>query len=325
VATSFIGLIVFELDNASAYTDHDVIRIDSDTDFDTQAGSEGWSGNGSEGNPYIIENYDIDGTGAGVCIYIGNTTKHFIIRNCSLHNASGNPAMYYYNSAVMLYNVRNGVVENTTCNDSTYGIYVRVSTGVNITNVTSINNNDGMYLYDSYYVNTTGSDFTSNSNYGLYIRYGYYFKIDNSTFTYSGNDGMQLRYLYYTIIENVTVSDNSDDGLYLYEAYDVTIHYSDFLNNTGDGIYLQEAYTIYVEHNEIDNNDIGIKLYHTSTDYVSYNNITNSTSYGIYDDGYGDNVIHHNNFIDNNAGGVQAYDTASGKNTWNDTNGEGNY
>jgi ABC-type phosphate transport system substrate-binding protein len=75
VATGFIGMITFESDIASAYTVHGTIRIDGDTDFATQAGIEGWSGDGSETNPYIIENYDINGTGNGTCIYIGNTTS----------------------------------------------------------------------------------------------------------------------------------------------------------------------------------------------------------------------------------------------------------
>jgi hypothetical protein len=37
-----------------------VIRIDSNQDFADQASLNGWSGDGSAGDPYIIENLEID-------------------------------------------------------------------------------------------------------------------------------------------------------------------------------------------------------------------------------------------------------------------------
>jgi hypothetical protein len=66
---------------------HDPIRINSNADFDTAHGVSG--GNGSETNPWIIENLDINGTGPGYCLFIGNTTDHFIVRNCRLHDTNG--------------------------------------------------------------------------------------------------------------------------------------------------------------------------------------------------------------------------------------------
>jgi hypothetical protein len=36
------------------YTDHEAISINGDTDFNTTAQVEGWSGNGTKGNPFII-------------------------------------------------------------------------------------------------------------------------------------------------------------------------------------------------------------------------------------------------------------------------------
>ncbi len=70
-----------------SYTPHGIIRINSDAEFAQIAQQEGWPGDGSESNPYIIEGYEIDAQGVGNCIYIGNTTVHFIIRNCYLHGA----------------------------------------------------------------------------------------------------------------------------------------------------------------------------------------------------------------------------------------------
>jgi len=53
------------------------IRIDSNADFPTFT----TVGDGTSGNPWVIDNMDIDGTGFGYCIYVGNTTEHFVIRN----------------------------------------------------------------------------------------------------------------------------------------------------------------------------------------------------------------------------------------------------
>ena len=73
-------------------TVHDPIFIDGDEDFHANATAEGWAGNGSAGNPYIIDGYDIDLDGsAGHCIHIANTLVYFTISNCLLTGASVNP------------------------------------------------------------------------------------------------------------------------------------------------------------------------------------------------------------------------------------------
>ncbi len=79
VNSMFIGLIGFGgIRNVKAqYVPHDPIRINSNAEFASMAGFEGWAGDGSPENPYIIEGYDINGSGYGYCIYIGNTTMFF--------------------------------------------------------------------------------------------------------------------------------------------------------------------------------------------------------------------------------------------------------
>ncbi|MEF8874085.1 MAG: hypothetical protein V5A88_05375, partial [Candidatus Thermoplasmatota archaeon] len=64
----------FGTTTTSAYETHVPFRIDSDAEFASTAISEGWNGSGTSGDPYIIENYDIDGNGSEDCFYIGNTT-----------------------------------------------------------------------------------------------------------------------------------------------------------------------------------------------------------------------------------------------------------
>ena len=85
---------------------HAPIRINSDSEFTSANGVN--HGSGSVTNPYIIDNWNINGSGYGCGIFIGNTTKHFIIRNCTIDNTSGKPSTpFYYNSGVYINNTNN--------------------------------------------------------------------------------------------------------------------------------------------------------------------------------------------------------------------------
>ncbi len=104
------------------YELRDPIRIDRNEDFTAQ----GWPGDGSEEDPYLIEGYEIDGGGYGYSIYIGNVTNHFEVRECYLHNASGKEEEYFRNSGLYLYNTTNGtILDNSVSNNEQIGIYLK--------------------------------------------------------------------------------------------------------------------------------------------------------------------------------------------------------
>jgi len=122
-----------ELDNVSissrgAVQEHSPIHIDGDQDFTVENGVV--SGSGTENDPYIIEGWDIngilehyiDGTTEHFCIHIKNTMKHFIIRDCVIHDADDTQyhALYQgtyvwqgnYMRGITLENTKNGTVVN---------------------------------------------------------------------------------------------------------------------------------------------------------------------------------------------------------------------
>jgi len=70
-------------DTEIAYTQHSPIVISSDSDFETQ----GWSGNGTVSDPYLIEGLNI--THDGISIDIQATSVHFLIQDCFLRNPLG--------------------------------------------------------------------------------------------------------------------------------------------------------------------------------------------------------------------------------------------
>ncbi len=79
------------------------ITITSNMDFVTYAAR----GDGTAGNPWIIENLDIDGTSyTQPGIEMSDTTDYFIIRNCAVHDSQGS-------NGITLNNVINGVVSDS--------------------------------------------------------------------------------------------------------------------------------------------------------------------------------------------------------------------
>ncbi len=91
----------------------------------TKLGEEGWPGDGSEDDPYIIQGYKIDGENQGYGVSIRDTESFFILRDCYIFNASGYP---YPTHGVELHGVRYGVIENNTiAYNEGDGIYLRES------------------------------------------------------------------------------------------------------------------------------------------------------------------------------------------------------
>jgi nitrous oxidase accessory protein NosD len=66
----------------TAYSPHDRIYIEND------AGLAVFPGQGTQEDPYRIENYRIDSAGGYSCIFLESTTKFVTISNCYLSNAS---------------------------------------------------------------------------------------------------------------------------------------------------------------------------------------------------------------------------------------------
>ncbi|MHA1936657.1 MAG: hypothetical protein ACW97O_00430, partial [Candidatus Thorarchaeota archaeon] len=107
-------------------TPHDPIVIDGDASFSDTALLEGWPGDGSPENPYIIDGFDIDLGGAiGHCISIYNTRVSFTISNCNLTGASN--LGWAIGAGISLENVTDGELVNNTCNSNVWGIFLFLS------------------------------------------------------------------------------------------------------------------------------------------------------------------------------------------------------
>ena len=284
-------IILIELDDTIAegkvvvwdgvtYTTHAPIRIDGNADFGI--GINGVSaGDGSAGNPWIIEGWEIDGTGYGYCLYAGNTTDYFEVRDCYLHNASGEFFWdYYWDTSLMLHDVQNAtLIGNSLTSHDSYGIYLEDF---------SKNN----YLYDNN---------ISDCWRGIYIDNSTNTIVNNNTISYS-QEGIVLLNSTKDIISNNTGFLNEQQDISL-SGYQSLIYNNTFSNNLtlnpwtwGIGVGGSNN-SIY--NNTMSNNHVAYTL--DGSNCTFFNNIALNNDNGLECRGEANNVT-GNTFAGNGIG-----------------------
>jgi parallel beta-helix repeat protein len=114
--SSLLALDEFCTENfrtTSAYEMHIEISIEQNSDF----AELGFSGDGTESNPYVITGYEIHSRNA--CITISHTWVHFEVRNCYLTAEDRNAG-----TGINLVNVINGKVLDCVINQMSVGVYL---------------------------------------------------------------------------------------------------------------------------------------------------------------------------------------------------------
>jgi parallel beta-helix repeat protein len=212
---------------------HIPIVIFGDGGFKAQAELEGWLGNGDESSPYIIEGFDIDlGGSNGRCIEITDTSVHFIIRNCSLTDASSSGGI-----GIRLWNVSNYEVSNNILYNNYIGMVLNG-------NNASIVDNDFDAGSGNYGINTDG---LGNA------------VISGNTFT-GGLVSLGLTGLDQCEISHNTVTGSPDISMHLYLSHFVTVSDNDFSGAVSVGIYLDFSDNCTIIRNNASNGGIGIVL-----------------------------------------------------------------
>jgi parallel beta-helix repeat protein len=266
--TALLSLFIAGPQIASAYTPHSPININGDADFAAQALAESWPGDGSSGNPYIIEGYEINGGGSGDGIHIENTDVHFIIRDCYVHDvgtASWDAALdfEYSNNGTLMENVLSEVgkygisiydgndfkVANNTISGYEYAIRFEDSNATIILNNTVSNNIFGIYIYSTH--NNTVADNTIYSNF---------------------NRGLHISLSNNSIIAGNNISSNNGHGIVLGEAYNIQIENNNISSNVnGDGIQMTITNDTGISNNTMLDDWRGIHT-SSSTNTTIYNN-----------------------------------------------------
>ena len=317
------SVIVSEPERGNVFvagTPHAPIVIDGDTNFSDTAVSEGWSGNGSSGNPYIIDGLDIDlGGAAGSCIFISNTQVNFTISNCNLTVASVSPG-----SGIYLDTVMNARVVDNFCQQNTHGVFIqgRGSKYCILTNNTCTENSvSGIQLVACLNISLIRNNCSGNYH-GINVidllgqsgHSGDHILANNiccnNTYGISIGDFNveSLGPVRNTVINN-NCGANSEDGINL-----ITPCISSFINNSCNGngaAGIKFSDIVFqctiVENTCNENGQSGLYLYSCWTNNFTDNLCSRNSQYGIYSEelNSGGNNFHWNAFEDNLAGNAR--------------------
>jgi len=245
-----------------SYTEHSTFDIEGNTDLNNTAQSEGWPGDGSENDPYIIEEYQIDGMGEA-CFKVYDTTDHFIIKNCYFHNGT---------DGVFINNVTDGILKD---------------------NIATSNSDSGLCMGGENYNNTFVNNTVHLNEDGIQID-----NVDNQNFiidnnvTSNNDEGIFLRDSSKIKISDNRVTSSVSKGIYLENSNDIAISNNTLLNNY-DGIYLTGSDNNIIRNNSAHNNDNGININLGQSNIIDNNNCSSNDD-GIYVSDSNHDIISNN-------------------------------
>ncbi len=280
-----------EISNA---TNHSTIFLDGNYELETFC----TKGNGSEEDPFIIENLNIDAIDA-TGIEIRNTNAYLIIRDCSIES---------YNKAKLGMDIRNCgniTITNNILQNAYDGIFLAgcystvisnnllIGNGVGINLVNSnynhimannlIQNEDGIILGSSHRNLVSGNN-CSNNLYGITLDISKYNIIENNFLFNNSINGIRLRY---DLTEFNIVRDNdcvfNEIGIYLLFPQNNEILRNNCSFNRKDGIYSYGSESNLVLGNNCSFNlNHGIRLQSSDFSNITENICVSNGYYGIY-------------------------------------------
>ena len=278
---------------------HPKIYINGNNQFTAENGVSNPSALGTEGDPFIIENWIIDAGGSGSAIFIENTNKYFRIENCTVYN-SGNTIDV--DSNVKFDNVTNGQISWNNLSNTGSGIYsiLLINSHDNIIdhNNATNNNNIGIVLISSNNNTIIYNNASNNGQHGFYSKYSDFNNFSSNYFQFNTLDGFLIEWSCdNNTIFNNTITNNPGNGIRIKYRSSSTNQFNKFFrnyisNNQGTGIKLESSgndnliYFNIVEGNNIQAEDNGINNQWDNGTIGNY--WGDYTGTDINDDGIGD-------------------------------------
>ncbi len=201
-----------------SYDAHDPIVIANDSDLIDQATMGGWSGDGSEGNPYLMGDLEILTT--DTCISIADVNLYFVIQSCFL----GSDDDWSFGAGVFLDNVTHASVKSCIFDRLACGVFAQDSPECSLFNNTVQMSESGFVLSFSPNCTLTDNIVDATSDSGAWI--------DDSPGCILNNNSL---FSYYEGVEiwsssNCTLIDNNIRGI----DTGISIHVSSFCELTGN-------------------------------------------------------------------------------------------
>jgi parallel beta-helix repeat protein len=284
-----------------SYTHHDAIWIQSNAEFDAQAASESWPGDGSKENPYVITGYlfdcetqplriwhttvhwkfagnEIFGVGSNIqCgAWIENVTNGAIVGN-EIHNR---------HSGLAITDVKDFLIRGNTIHDC-WGRGIDFFGAMNTTIIDNnvIHNIDSTGIYsslsiDSLIANNTIS-YCADIGIALMGITSNCVIINNRIQNCDLSGALIIRAIECDISENV-IANVSDQGLYISSLDSCVITNNTISDVSGDGLRFSVADFCVVSENVIANcTENGLLLSSGTNTTVEWNTVTNTTNYAV--------------------------------------------
>lgn len=285
---------------------HGSIYINGNDNFISTAEKEGWAGNGTEDNPFIIENYDIDARGAGNAIMISNTDLHFVIRNCMVYNAAWLSNPYLAGEGIAMYNASNGsIFNNTAFSNDGDGIDLQIANNVAVyNNEVSSNYDDGIHITESENIQVYNNTVSTNDDDGIYVDGGSMNNIiRDNIINLNSKYSINFMYSKYNIINNNTIV-KSKAGLVFFHCDNIKLNHND-IDDAEYGVYLTDTNVSKINDNSISKGNYGIYISYSANNEITNNSVIGGQFAGItFSFSSGDNYVNNNTISANKQNGV---------------------
>jgi parallel beta-helix repeat protein len=267
--------------NLLSYETHDFFYIVGDSELATVAAAESWIGDGSPGNPFLIQGYSI--TPEIENIHIQDTRLHVKILDCNLT---------YSLYSIGLTNTTNITIQNCLFSNNSYGVNLVNSTGIDIVGCNfsfSEYGESSVYMESCFDISIQdcvmqGAIDTDAGIYGTYsggitIYNNTIYEFDNHGIFFGGSNNIDI--LNNMIYWNDAIASARSCGIYLVDGL--------FANITGNNI--------------TENHDSGITLNGFSNTTITDNYISGNWYHGI-DVEWSIFCVIENNWIGGNGEGI---------------------
>lgn len=273
------------------------------------------SGDGSKGDPYIIDNAKIDRGTSGSCIYIQNSQVYFEIKNCRCYNSG---------SGIRLNNVGNATLSNNNCSENTgYGIVLESSNeNVIKNNLIKDNGNWGLHLNNYNDRNKIiGNEIINNFEYGIRLRESEHNLIHENHVAESSDYGIFiLTNSFNNNITNNNASHNDNIGIYVGEDNNLVRHNTMNYNTGNEGLLLGGD-GIHVNNNTMMYNRDGLVLLGADNNYIRGNFMMKNTRHGTWLTSACNGNQFQGNIFDDNSGSNVDDDGSGNSYKWNEFDG----
>ncbi len=280
------------------------LQINSDDDFITH----NFTGDGTKDAPYIIKDLIINSTGI-YAINIKNTSKHFVIQNCSLFGA-------WY--GISLENVDNGTatIKNNILSDNLRGIILSRSSATTILNNTISENNCGIEINNSNFTIVSDNKIYEN-DYGIAAIASIFVLIEQNRFNDNKNSGIVFSSKSYSTMRNNILVNN---GIFFYEKEISTFSKYNITNNTVNSkqlgfyvntngldlttpiygqLFLINSSNSMIENQKLNQANIGLMIRWSKNIEVSNNSIEDNNYMGMHLDHCSSITIENNTLLRN--------------------------